>query len=80
MNDTSRFEEHPRGALGAKVERLMADVEGLGEHMDTLRHQATFVQGTMWVVGPLLLALIGGVSWIIHAIVTGAVSVTVAPK
>ncbi len=69
--------ERTLGELSANVAHLLEQVKKQGDHIDTFRHQVTFVRGAMWVIGPVLLVLVGAVSWIIHAVVTGSLTVTV---
>lgn len=39
--------------LETKVERLISDVAGHGEHINGITHQASFIKGAVWVLGAL---------------------------
>lgn len=44
------------GKLSSNVERLITDVKSMGEKVDGLRHQVTFVRGALYVVSGVLAA------------------------
>ncbi|NVD73281.1 hypothetical protein HUX88_22460 [Duganella sp. BJB1802] len=44
------------GKLSSNVERLITDVKFMGEKVDGLRHQVTFVRGALYVVSGVLAA------------------------
>jgi len=44
------------GKLSSNVERLLADVKFIGDKVDGLRHQVTFVRGALYVVSGVLAA------------------------
>ena len=44
------------GKLSSNVERLITDVKSIGEKVDGLRHQVTFVRGALYVVSGVLAA------------------------
>jgi phage shock protein A len=42
------------GKLTSSVERLISDVKSMGEKVDELRHQVTFVRGGLYVISGIL--------------------------
>ncbi len=51
------------GKLTSMVERLIKDVSGQGDKIDTLRHQVTFVKGAIWVAASVFAAA-GAIGWL----------------
>ncbi len=42
------------GKLSSNVERLLVDVKTMGEKVDNLRHQVTFVRGILYVLSGVM--------------------------
>lgn len=41
------------GKLSSNMERMITDVKAQGEKLDGVRHQVSFVEGGIWVIGLL---------------------------
>lgn len=50
LNGDMQFVLLEIGKLSSNVERLLAEVKAMGDKVDNLRHQVTFVRGTLYVL------------------------------
>ena len=54
LNGDMQFVLLEIGKLSSNVERLLADVKAMGDKVDNLRHQVTFVRGTLYVLSGVM--------------------------
>ena len=59
--------------LAAKTDRLIKDVASQNTKLNEVYDKITFVRGALWVIGALMISLIGIVTWYF----TGKISITI---
>jgi hypothetical protein len=54
--------QRDQGAMSAKIDRVIKDIEKLDTHVDVLRHQFILAKG-IFIGGAFLLTVCGGLVW-----------------
>lgn len=54
LNGDMQFVLLEIGKLSSNVERLLVDVKSMGDKVDSLRHQVTFVRGILYVLSGVM--------------------------